>query len=90
MIKERYLDPRPDAFDPAIFTYEEYLWAFINIFSRAIRVQLVRGEAIIMCPYADLINHNPFANTYIVAEKCVGPVYLCLCGSIDRCTGTVR
>ena len=22
-----------------------------------------------MCPYADLINHNPFANTYIVAER---------------------
>ena len=32
---------------------------------------LQKGETIIMCPYADLINHNPFANTYIVAERCV-------------------
>lgn len=69
MIKERYLDKRPDVFPPTVFTYDEYLWAFINIFSRAIRVQLQRGEGIIMCPYADLINHNPFANTYIVAER---------------------
>lgn len=78
MIKEKYLNPRPDVFDPTVFTYDEYLWAFINIFSRAIRVGLQRGEAIIMCPYADLINHNPFANTYIVAEKCV-PVFLSGC-----------
>jgi hypothetical protein len=34
-------------------------------------VKLQRGETIIMCPYADLINHNPYANTYIEAERCV-------------------
>jgi histone-lysine N-methyltransferase SETD3 len=69
MLKEKYMDARPDLFPPEVFTFDEYLWAFINIFSRAIRVGLQAGEEIIMCPYADLINHNPFANTYIVAER---------------------
>jgi len=90
MLKERYMVGRPDVFDEKIYDFDAYLWAFINIFSRAIRVGLEDkkgvaaaagtggqgqgageegGETIIMCPYADLINHNPFANTYIVAEK---------------------
>lgn len=34
-----------------------------------VQVKLQRGETIIMCPYADLINHNPYANTYIEAER---------------------
>ena len=38
MLKEKYLDARPDLFPPSAFTFDEYLWAFINIFSRAIRV----------------------------------------------------
>lgn len=33
-----------------------------------------KGERIIMCPYADMINHNPYANTYIVAERSLLPV----------------
>jgi hypothetical protein len=74
MLREKYLDKRPDLFDPRAFTWENYLWAFINIFSRAIRVQMQAGETIIMCPYADLINHNPFANTYIVAERPFRPL----------------
>ncbi|TFJ81448.1 hypothetical protein NSK_007409 [Nannochloropsis salina CCMP1776] len=77
LLEEQYMRARSDVFDPSVFTFEAYLWAFINIFSRAIRVKIggKRGpsgeeeESIIMCPYADLINHNPFANTYIVAEK---------------------
>lgn len=84
MLKEKYMVGRPDVFDEEIYDFDAYLWAFINIFSRAIRVGLEDkkgvaaaggqteeggGETIIMCPYADLINHNPFANTYIVAEK---------------------
>lgn len=84
MLKENYMLGRPDVFDEKVYDFDAYLWAFINIFSRAIRVSLEdkkgiaagggggedgAGETIIMCPYADLINHNPFANTYIVAEK---------------------
>lgn len=38
MLKEKYMDPRPDLFDPQVYTFDNYLWAFINIFSRAIRV----------------------------------------------------
>lgn len=40
MLKEKYLDARPDLFDPEVYNFDSYLWAFINIFSRAIRVRV--------------------------------------------------
>lgn len=39
-------------------------------FDRAIRLGgLSTGEAVALVPYADLFNHNPFANSYIDARQ---------------------
>lgn len=52
------------------FTYENWIWAFTNLFSRAIRLRsLQQGETLAMVPYADLINHSPFSQAYIDARQ---------------------
>lgn len=38
MLKGKIFDKHPDKFPANVFTWDNYLWAFINIFSRAIRV----------------------------------------------------
>lgn len=51
------------------FTFENWLWAFTMMFSRAIRLRsLAQGESLAMVPYADLINHSPFSQAYIDAR----------------------
>jgi histone-lysine N-methyltransferase SETD3 len=60
----------PDRFPSEHFTYENWLWAFVNLFSRAIRLRNLRqGEILAMVPYADLINHSPFSQAYIDARE---------------------
>jgi histone-lysine N-methyltransferase SETD3 len=52
------------------FTYENWIWAFTMLFSRAIRLRsLKEGELLAMVPYADLINHSPFSQSYIDARE---------------------
>jgi len=59
----------PDRFPKEHFTYENWIWAFTMLFSRAIRLRsLAQGEALAMVPYADLINHSPFSQAYIDAR----------------------
>lgn len=38
MLKTKLFDKYPQVFPAEVFTWDNYLWAFINIFSRAIRV----------------------------------------------------
>jgi len=60
----------PDRFPSEHFTYENWVWAFTNLFSRAIRLRsLQQGETLAMVPYADLINHSPFSQAYIDARE---------------------
>jgi Rubisco LSMT substrate-binding/SET domain len=60
----------PDRFPSEHFTYENWVWAFVNLFSRAIRLRNLRqGEILAMVPYADLINHSPFSQAYIDARE---------------------
>jgi histone-lysine N-methyltransferase SETD3 len=60
----------PDRFPAEHFTYENWEWAFIMLFSRAIRLRsLKQGEALALVPYADLINHSPFSGAYIDARE---------------------
>lgn len=60
----------PDRFPREHFTYDNWLWAFTNLFSRAIRLRsLQQGETLAMVPYADLINHSPFSQAYIDARQ---------------------
>jgi histone-lysine N-methyltransferase SETD3 len=56
----------PTRFPAEHFTYENWVWAFTMLFSRAIRLRSPqRGEMLAMVPYADLINHSPFSQAYI-------------------------
>jgi len=60
----------PDRFPKEHFTYENWIWAFTMLFSRAIRLRsLKEGETLAMVPYADLINHSPFSQAYIDARE---------------------
>ena len=52
------------------FTYENWVWAFTMLFSRAIRLRSLKaGETLALVPYADLINHSPFSQAYIDARE---------------------
>jgi len=60
----------PDRFPKEHYTYENWIWAFTMLFSRAIRLRsLSGGETLAMVPYADLINHSPFSQAYIDARE---------------------
>mmetsp|Transcript_57922 Transcript_57922/g.141524 ORF Transcript_57922/g.141524 Transcript_57922/m.141524 type:complete len:643 (+) Transcript_57922:1541-3469(+) len=60
----------PDRFPKEHFTYENWVWAFTMLFSRAIRLRNCReGETLALVPYADLINHSPFSMAYIDARE---------------------
>lgn len=60
----------PDKFPVEAFSYENWEWAFVMLFSRAIRLRnLKEGEALALVPYADLINHSPFSGAYVDARE---------------------
>merc|ERR1719253_2252761 len=60
----------PDRFPKEHYTYENWVWAFTMLFSRAIRLRnLKEGEALALVPYADLINHSPFSGAYVDARQ---------------------
>jgi hypothetical protein len=60
----------PGRFTPEIYSYDNWVWAFTMLFSRAIRLRnLKEGEALAMVPYADLINHSPFSQAYVDARE---------------------
>lgn len=60
----------PERFPAEHFTYDNWVWAFTMLFSRAIRLRSLRqGEMLAMVPYADLINHSPFSQAYIDARQ---------------------
>lgn len=52
------------------FTIELFTWAFVMLLSRAARLtSKLTGEELALVPYADLMNHNPYSNTYIDAQR---------------------
>eukprot|EP00587_Corethron_hystrix_P002337 CAMPEP_0113312620 /NCGR_PEP_ID=MMETSP0010_2-20120614/9385_1 /TAXON_ID=216773 ORGANISM="Corethron hystrix, Strain 308" /NCGR_SAMPLE_ID=MMETSP0010_2 /ASSEMBLY_ACC=CAM_ASM_000155 /LENGTH=572 /DNA_ID=CAMNT_0000168497 /DNA_START=73 /DNA_END=1788 /DNA_ORIENTATION=- /assembly_acc=CAM_ASM_000155 len=56
----------PNMFPEEHYTFDNWIWAFTMLFSRAIRLRnLKEGEALAMVPYADLINHSPFSGAYV-------------------------
>jgi histone-lysine N-methyltransferase SETD3 len=67
---ERVFDKTPSKFPKDKYTLELFLWAFVMLFSRAARLSLkIGGEELALVPYADLMNHNPYSNTYIDAQR---------------------
>lgn len=60
----------PERFPADKFSYDNWVWAFTMLFSRAIRLRnLQQGETLSLVPYADLINHSPFSQAYIDARQ---------------------
>jgi hypothetical protein len=60
----------PDRFPIEHYTYDNWVWAFTVLFSRAIRLRNLRvGERLALVPYADLINHSAFSQTFIDARE---------------------
>jgi histone-lysine N-methyltransferase SETD3 len=60
----------PSVFPLDKFTFDLFLWAFVMLFSRAARLtSKTTGEELALVPYADLMNHNPYSNTYIDAQR---------------------
>lgn len=52
------------------YSFELFSWSFVMLLSRAARLSSkVSGEELALVPYADLMNHNPYSNTYIDAQK---------------------
>jgi hypothetical protein len=52
------------------YTYDLFIWAFIMLLSRAARLSSKSGgEELALVPYADLMNHSPYSNTYIDAQR---------------------
>jgi histone-lysine N-methyltransferase SETD3 len=52
------------------YTEELFTWAFVMLFSRAARLtKKLQGEELALVPYADLMNHYPYSNTYIDAQR---------------------
>mmetsp|Transcript_7694 Transcript_7694/g.8472 ORF Transcript_7694/g.8472 Transcript_7694/m.8472 type:complete len:614 (+) Transcript_7694:67-1908(+) len=63
-------ETHPNLFPKEHFTYENWVWAFTMLFSRAIRLRNVKkGETLAMVPYADLINHSPYSQAYLDARE---------------------
>jgi hypothetical protein len=63
-------DQHPDIFPREHFTFDNWEWAFTNLFSRAIRLRnMKQGETLAMVPYADLINHSPYSGAYLDARE---------------------
>jgi hypothetical protein len=68
-LKTRTLLKNPDKFPLDKYSLQLFLWAFVMLFSRAARLSSkIGGEELALVPYADLMNHNPFSNTYIDAQ----------------------
>jgi len=70
LLKERVFDANPTVFPTSKYSSELFFWAFIMLFSRAARLSSKSsGEELALVPYADLMNHNPYSNTYIDAQR---------------------
>ena len=60
----------PNRFPVEHYTYDNWVWAFTMLFSRAIRLRNLQvGERLAMVPYADLINHSAFSQAFIDARQ---------------------
>jgi histone-lysine N-methyltransferase SETD3 len=68
--KTRVFDRFPDRFPAEKYNMELFTWAFVMLFSRAARLSSKSGgEELALVPYADLMNHNVYSNTYIDAQR---------------------
>lgn len=68
-IQETIMSKFPDTFPEDAFVYENYVWAYSVLFSRAVRLDfpddLDAEDIVALVPYIDLINHNPNSESRI-------------------------
>lgn len=69
LAKGSWMQKFPDKFPADAYTEDNWVWAYCNLFSRAVRLAFAdeQKEFVALVPYIDLFNHNPNANTYIKA-----------------------
>ena len=58
---------KPNGLDESAYTFEVFEWAMSMLFSRAIDLREVGQLALV--PYADLLNHSPYAASYFFYEQ---------------------
>jgi len=54
----------PEALPPAVHTWEAFQWAMSMLFSRGINLREI--DTLALVPYADLLNHSPYAQTFFM------------------------
>lgn len=66
-LEDDVLSKHRDTFPANAFTLQNYIWAYCNLFSRAVRLDFedTPGDFVALVPYIDLINHSPTSQTYI-------------------------
>ena len=70
LLEERIFGRNRDAFPREDYSFDLFQWAFVMLFSRAARLtSKLEGEELALVPYADMMNHNPYSNTYIDAQR---------------------
>tara|TARA_B110001452_G_C15229526_1_gene425980 strand:+ start:94 stop:1488 length:1395 start_codon:yes stop_codon:yes gene_type:complete len=66
-LKEDVLDKDPVRFPPEEFPFERFEWAMSMLFSRAINLR--EADCLALVPYADLLNHSPYSQSYFTTNK---------------------
>ena len=70
LLTENVFKRYPNQFNIEDYNKDLFTWSFIMLFSRAARLSnKIGGEELALVPYADLMNHNPYSNTYIDAQR---------------------
>ena len=59
-LEKRLIDP--GLLERAVYSFEAFEWAMAMLFSRGI--DLKNLQTLAMVPYADLLNHSPYASSY--------------------------
>lgn len=54
----------PQALPPEVHTWESFEWAMSMLFSRGINLREI--DTLALVPYADLLNHSPYAQTFFM------------------------
>merc|ERR550534_715728 len=70
-LKKTIFAKYPEKFPLEVFTYERWVWAYSILLSRAVRLKFddETDWKIALVPYIDLLNHSPFAETFITGIR---------------------
>lgn len=72
-LAEEVLEPNPNLFDPEIFTFDAFKWAFGILRSRSFPP--LTGEDLALVPVADLVNHGGTSGDSSWVKKKTGQIW---------------